>query len=196
MSNSQLPERASIEYLKKLAKDRLRELRQADPHAKLATALRAVAQDHGFSSWRALKAEVDRRHKKNTDAYFEACAKGNVDALRDMLAADPSLVRLSDPSAQHRGWTGLHAAARNGHVGVVRLLLDHGANPNAREAGDNTYPLHWAAANRQLDTGETCEHHSAVTCLMPLWPCTSVRSFACFAVTHTPTADRTSTRWV
>src|SRR5262249_45660454 len=32
-----------------------------------------------------------------------------------------------------------------------RLLLQHGADPNAREAGDNTYPLHWAAANRHLD---------------------------------------------
>jgi hypothetical protein len=38
MSNSKLPERASLEYLKKLAKDRLRDLRRADPRAKLATA--------------------------------------------------------------------------------------------------------------------------------------------------------------
>src|ERR1700732_4155954 len=60
MSNSQLPERASLEYLKKLAKDRLQDLRRADPQAKLATALLAVARDHGFSSWRALKAEVEQ----------------------------------------------------------------------------------------------------------------------------------------
>jgi catechol 2,3-dioxygenase-like lactoylglutathione lyase family enzyme len=30
-------------------------------------------------------------------------------------------------------------------------LLDHGADPNAREAGDNTYPLHWAAASRHIE---------------------------------------------
>jgi palmitoyltransferase len=28
----------------------------------------------------------------------------------------------------------------------VRLLLEHGADPGARETGDNTTPLHWAAA--------------------------------------------------
>ena len=74
MSNSKLPERASLEYLKKLAKDRLRDLRYADPRAKLATALLAVAQDHGFSSWRALKAELDQRQRKDVARFFEACS--------------------------------------------------------------------------------------------------------------------------
>jgi hypothetical protein len=32
------------------------------------------------------------------------------------------------------------------------LLLEHGADPNAREAGDNTYALHWAAAHGHLET--------------------------------------------
>jgi len=58
---SQLPERASFEYLKKLAKDRLNEFLQLNPDAKLAEAQLAVAREHGFSSWRALKAEIDRR---------------------------------------------------------------------------------------------------------------------------------------
>jgi hypothetical protein len=40
-------------------------------------------------------------------------------------------------------------------VDIVRLLLEHGANPNAREAGDNTYPLHWAAANGHHETVRT-----------------------------------------
>ena len=62
MPNSTLPSRPSLEYLRKLAKDRLPDLRQSNPHAQLADALLAVAQDHGFSSWRALKAEIDRRH--------------------------------------------------------------------------------------------------------------------------------------
>ena len=45
-----------------------------------------------------------------------------------------------------QGWTGLHEAAKRGHVDTVHLLLEQGADPNAREAGDNTTPLHWAAA--------------------------------------------------
>ena len=146
MSNSKLPERASLEYLKKLAKDRLRDLRRADPQAKLATALLAVARDHGFSNWRALKAEIEQRQTKSTALFFEACAKGDVEVLRGLLANDPSLVRVDRPNSPHRGWTGLHSAAQGGHTDTVRLLLAHGADPNAREAGDNTYPLHWAAA--------------------------------------------------
>ncbi len=80
MSKSKLPARVSLEYLKKLAKDRLQELRQADPHTKLATALLAVARDHGFSSWRALKAEVEQRQTENATLFIEACAKGDVEA--------------------------------------------------------------------------------------------------------------------
>ena len=88
MSNSKLPERASLEYLKKLAKDRLQELRLADPRARLATALLAVAREHGFSSWRALKAEVEQRKTRNVSLFFEACDKGDVEALGGLLAND------------------------------------------------------------------------------------------------------------
>jgi len=151
MPNSKLPERASLEYLKKLAKERLHELRQADPHTKLATALLAVAREHGFASWRALKAEIDLRQTKDTAIFFEACSKGDVEALRGLLANNPGLIHVDNATAPHRGWTGLHSAAQRGHVDAVRLLLEHGANPNARESGDNTYPLHWTVASGHIE---------------------------------------------
>ncbi len=84
--------------------------------------------------------------------FFEACERGDIDALRALLQKDPTLVRAANPAAQHERWTGLHSAARKGHVAAVRLLLEHGADPNARETGDNTYPLHWAAAHSHLET--------------------------------------------
>jgi ankyrin repeat protein len=42
----------------------------------------------------------------------------------------------------------LHLAAR--HLAAVELLLDRGLDVNARERGDNTYAMHWAAAAGEL----------------------------------------------
>jgi ankyrin repeat protein len=141
-----LPEHASLEYLKKLAKDHLKELRRAQPETQLAAALLAVAREHGFPSWRALKAEVERRQMDTVAQFFDACARGDLSRASALLDQEPSLVDAGNPKAHYTGWTALHDAARAGNLPVVRFLLERGARPNAREAGDNTYPLHWAAA--------------------------------------------------
>lgn len=88
---------------------------------------------------------------KSKREFFAACRSGETRAVKRLLAKDPGLVRAADPDAAHAHWTGLHTAAQAGHLDAVRLLLKHGADPNAREAGDNTYPLHWAAAGRRPD---------------------------------------------
>lgn len=146
MPSSNLPERASLEYLKKLAKERLAALRAIDPAAKLADAQLAVAREHGFASWRALKAEVDRRRAPDLAAFFQACEAGDVGALRELLQQDSGLVR----ERSSEGSTGLHQAAR--HPDAVRLLIEHGADPNARDMGDNASPLHFAAAFGSLES--------------------------------------------
>lgn len=151
MSQAKLPERASLEYLKKLSKERLQKLRKANSKAKLSSAQLAIAREYGFTSWRALKAEVEQRQTQNITAFFAACAKGDIESLRRLLTNDSDLVHTSQPLAHFKGWTGLHEAARQGHLEAVRLLLQHGASPNVRESGDNTYPLHWAAAHRHLE---------------------------------------------
>jgi ankyrin repeat protein len=152
MSESQLPARPSLEFLKKRAKERLKALRTTNPAAKLADALLAVARDHGFSSWRALKAEVDARQAHAGAELFAAVKQGDVASLRDLLAADPLLARAVAAGGQYGGWTVLHEAAKHGQTDAAALLLQHGADPNAREAGDNTSPLHWAAARGDVPT--------------------------------------------
>jgi ankyrin repeat protein/uncharacterized glyoxalase superfamily protein PhnB len=145
MTSSELPERPSLEYLRKLAKERLRALRASDPAARLADAQRHVAREHGFKSWRELKAEVDRRRESGLDAFFVACAAGDVPALRELLDRDPGLAR-----ERHRGTTGLHRAVR--HPEAVRLLLARGADPNARDEGDNAIPLFFAAGGGPIES--------------------------------------------
>ena len=104
MSNPTLPTRASLEYLRKLAKDRLAVLREKNPQAQLATALLVVAQEHGFSSWRALKAEIDRRHTTHASQLFEAVDHGDAATVRSLLRADPraSCQTQREPVASRR----------------------------------------------------------------------------------------------
>ena len=139
MSQQELPQRASLEFLKKRAKERLAELRRTDRAAQLAAAQLAVARDYGFPSWRALKAEIDKRRAPTVAAFFAACEAGDVDTLRSLLATEPSLVR-----ERAHGTTGLHRAVK--HIDAVRVLLEHGADPNVRDEGDNASPLHFAGA--------------------------------------------------
>ena len=132
MSASILPPRASLEFLRKLAKDRLADLRKTNPRTQLAAALFAVAQEHGFSSWRALKAEVDSRQATTASRLFDAIAKRDAETVRALLRDEPSLIRARhsrhDASALH------HACC---DLDTTRVLLDAGADPN--DAGDDAH---------------------------------------------------------
>jgi uncharacterized protein len=85
---------------------------------------------------------------------FEACALGDLEIARAHLARDPALVG----AYSHDGWTALHLAAFFGHRDLVGVLIDRGADIDARSrsarfAQENT-PLHAAAANRQTAAAE------------------------------------------
>lgn len=145
-ASSTLPDDANLEWLRKQAKRQLRELRHSNPDAKLADAQFALAKQLGFSSWRALKAHVDSLTLDGQ--LFAAAREGDVERLAAMLDAHPDKVRARSKPYE---WTLLHAAAHNGRLAAVDLLLSRGLDPNARERGDNTYAMHWAAAAGHLD---------------------------------------------
>jgi ankyrin repeat protein len=143
---AELPDSPSLEWLRKRAKRRLAELRRESPEAKLAEAQLALAREYGFSSWRALKAHVDSLTIEGR--LFAASRSGDLATLSALLDEHPDgLHALTKPY----GHTLLHAAAQNGRVEVVDLLLGRGLDVNVREQGDNTYPMHWAAAEGHLD---------------------------------------------
>src|SRR5690348_434523 len=84
-----LPANPNLDWLKKTAKQRLVQLRTNKPDAKLYEAQLALAHDHGFTSWRALKAHVDSVSPNFRDRkrVFEAAHAGDVEAVRRAFAA-------------------------------------------------------------------------------------------------------------
>ena len=79
---------------------------------------------------------------------FDAARNGDVDTLTALLDKHPDKLHARTKPYE---WTLLHAAAENGHLAVVDLLLRRGLDVNTRETGDNTYAMHWAAAAGHLD---------------------------------------------
>lgn len=108
---------------------------------------------------------------------FESAAFGDLDRLTALLDQDPTLAtafsadgfsplhlsaffgqagaarllvdRGAEVDARGRGWmtgTPLHSASSGSHVEMVGVLVDAGADPNARQSGGWT-PLHSAAQN-------------------------------------------------
>src|SRR5690348_8183043 len=124
-----LPDRPNLEYLKKLAKDRLREMRRADRSARLVQAQLAVARDHGFASWRALHAELDRLAAAAPEPVaelFAAIRRDDRAAVDRLLAAHPALANARD----EEGSTPLSAAVDAHRAGLIPLLLRRGGDPH------------------------------------------------------------------
>lgn len=142
----QLPDAPDLEWLRKEAKRRLTELRRSRRAAKLADAQLDLARQYGFPSWRALKSHIDGLTVDGR--LFEAARTGDVGALARLLDEHPD--RLLARAKPYQ-WSLLHAAAQNGHLAAVDLLLTRGLDVNTREEGDNTCAMHWAAAAGHLD---------------------------------------------
>ena len=214
-----LPANPDLDWLRKAAKKRLAAMRVAKPDARLYEAQFAIANDHGFKSWRALKTHIEtvnprvierdrvfdaaragdieavrrafasgfdpatpdrdgrtihqiakeRRHQaieqlardiqggsirsgaeaEAVQGIASAAQSGEVDALRQRLDARPDLIN----ALAGRGFpkaTALHLAALRNQHAAARLLIDRGADLDAREFPDNAAPLHFAAMYADL----------------------------------------------
>jgi Ankyrin repeats (3 copies) len=93
--------------------------------------------------------------------WMESCRYGEVDVVRALTASSCNRSQLSnyvDPSGLN---TGLHMAAANNHVNVVRYLLEDLHHPFTTNSSGNT-PLHWAAANGHGEVVEYLTTHPSV----------------------------------
>jgi ankyrin repeat protein len=77
-------------------------------------------------------------------ALIATARSGTADQLRRLLAASPGLVNATDAA----GSTLLHHAAAFGTAQTMMLLLDSGANSNAKNSLGST-PLHWAITTKE-----------------------------------------------
>jgi ankyrin repeat protein len=138
-----LPARPNLDWLRKTAKQQLHELRKDNPDAKLASAQLALARQYGFRSWRALKAEIDRRQagEQSIAALLRAVGAGKIDTVRAMLATAPELVNGVGP---HPYWGGrpqpLHVSIETKRRDMFDLLIAAGADVN----GNNEQYDHWS----------------------------------------------------
>ncbi|CAD7972737.1 unnamed protein product [Amoebophrya sp. A25] len=78
--------------------------------------------------------------KKKTE-FFDACYDGEFEIAKKLLEKDPVLLL---EATDNDGYAPLSAASNGGNVDLIQLLLDYGANPNAR--GEFHRTALWRAA--------------------------------------------------
>ena len=69
---------------------------------------------------------------------------------KDFEAARTLLEQNNDPEEQFHGWTPLMKASELGDIDIMTLLIEHGADVNAR-SGKGRTPISFAAENARRE---------------------------------------------
>jgi ankyrin repeat protein len=137
--SASLPARPSLDWLKKTAKQSLRELRVTNSNAKLAEAQLSLARHYGFSSWRTMKAHIESLQRPTIASsqlddqyvcqFFADVGGGELDKVRHALLAHPQLINAVGP---HPYWGGrpqaLHVAVESNRREMFDYLIATGAD--------------------------------------------------------------------
>ena len=108
--------------------------------AHVRATARAAEREGPNRSVEATSADEHRERRDRGEALWTAAGNGATDCVRELIEENADLEYLE------LGWTPLIKAAVHGHVEVVRLLLEAGANKDAAGLSGDT-PLilasHW-----------------------------------------------------
>jgi hypothetical protein len=158
-----LPPRPSLEWLRKTAKDHLRALRAAQADATLAQAQLDLARQYGFASWRALKAHIDRPTSRDDQVvrrFLERVGTGDLNAVRELIAADPGLVHATGP---HPFWGGrpqaTYAPDPEWDAYVARREREIAAKADGRRAPSTTFAPRSSTTSSRAATRSTASPH-------------------------------------
>jgi ankyrin repeat protein len=123
--------------------------------------------DYMYRGWRDVPQEVKTTprqvidHLRARGAYCDICTAsyiGDLDRVRELLDEDPSLANRPSDYVTYYACSGtpLKNAAAAGHIEIVKLLLDHGADPNLPEEGiaPHGHALYSAIYNGHLEIAE------------------------------------------
>jgi ankyrin repeat protein len=126
----QLPEKPSLEYLRKQAKELLRAMRQG----KLADAQQTLANEYGFATWAKLKSHVEALGLSPAQALRAAVCDGDAARVHQVLERNPELrARIDDPLPDYAfGQHALFAAVQRSDRATIDVLLRAGANIRKR----------------------------------------------------------------
>lgn len=91
----------------------------------------------------------------------QAAATGDVDTITQFASTEKHLLHQTDKN----GWMPIHEAARGGHVDVLKLLVEHGADINSRtNSGTGSTPMNLAIESHGLEH-EIVEYFSSLGAL-------------------------------
>lgn len=127
--------------------------------------------DYYYRGWRDSHPEAARNHwpiigyliARGADyCLTTACRIGDIERVREIIRDDPA---AANRDALYNTWYSgfpLRSAAKAGHIDIVRLLLEHGADPNKPEHGlapfggsvyDSTQNGHYEVVKLLLEHG-------------------------------------------
>ena len=97
----------------------------------------------------ALQLAAGQGERERNEQFWEAAKSGNAETVRQLLTDGVEV----DAKTKY-GATALSFACDRGHLEIVRMLLDAGADINAEDKFYNAPPLGWAVSNGHVEVVE------------------------------------------
>ena len=124
--------------------------------AKPTTPPKAVSANKGADPARGINPEPPTAKAPDISIH-DAAREGNIEAVKQHLAAGPDVNAKSDGE-----FTPLHWAIPRGHKEIVELLIAKGADVNAKNNEGRT-PLDWAIEINRTETANLLLKHGGKT---------------------------------